>query len=346
MVAIAPNTYSRGGANLDDIATTATTVTVTDMAGADSAWLLRDYGAGAIGDFSIAATFNVSDVDPLLNMLCPFAAANSQGDNDTLVDDEDGIAVRLTNWTSDRYSLRIANMEGDTTSSSSSYLDADTDYFLTFDRTGTTGTLTIRTGSHAGSVVDTLTLTVPATLYRYFYLTQSSASSGNVPTAETSYTMTDITATGLDLVIDEGDCVITTRMRAKNLSRALNGSVSLRARLFTNDATLTETMVPAAFTEPTFTGYTQLPITTVANSSLAYAPGVAVVSDEPQLKFDELVWINQSASTVTIYGFYVIDTQLAGHGDVAAACKFETPREISPAGKLKIPIDWLSLDAS
>jgi len=44
-----------------------------------------------------------------------------------------------------------------------------TKYYLTIARSGTTITVTIRTGSHTGPVSDTLTLTTNSTAYRYMY---------------------------------------------------------------------------------------------------------------------------------------------------------------------------------
>lgn len=139
--------------------------------------------------------------------------------------------------------------------------------------------------------------------------------------------------------------VITTRMRALNLSRAMGSYSGLRARLFVNDFTPLITSVLADFTEPTFSGYAIQPISVTPNSSLSYAPNALISGDNGTIKFDAVEWQNLGASIVTVYGVFVTDVALSGNGDVAAAVKFATARQISPGGKLNIPLDWLSLNS-
>ena len=187
MTAVDPSTYTAAGANSSVIATSSTTVTVTSIQNGHEAYLSKDYGAGEIGDFELLLTFNVS-ADSGTPIYYPIGVSNTVGDFADLDTANDGIVVYANTLFGSTF-LRIMDLDSSTNSSLADPLSSSTDYFLTFERSASTATLTIRTGSHSGTVVDTLTHTVSTDLFRYNFLSQSSGTSG---TSTASYTLDDI----------------------------------------------------------------------------------------------------------------------------------------------------------
>lgn len=190
MAAVDPSTYTAAGADSGVIATDATTVTVTAINANDEAYLSFDYGVDHIEDFVILATLEIT-ATVSTGQAYLISVSNAVGDYADMDTANNGIAVQaIASFGS--FAIQLRDTDGDVTSGNSDLLTIGTEYFLTLERSGTTGTLTIRTGSHGGTVVDTLSITVSTDPFRYHYISQSVGSgSGSV---SLSYTLADIDA--------------------------------------------------------------------------------------------------------------------------------------------------------
>ena len=174
-----------------------TTVSIASMAPTDNVYLYHDFGGSTFGNITVQATLNhtsgVSSYAYFLGM------SNTLGNNNDLDVATDGIVVEIFRGLGSSI-WKITEHVGSSSSAATTALAGATNWYYTFDRTGTTATLTVRATSHTGSVQGSpVTLTVPSTGYRYLYLGQSVG----VATGSTiSYTMRDIDSTAYPPTID------------------------------------------------------------------------------------------------------------------------------------------------
>jgi len=139
------------------------------------AYLYKDKSSGHFGDFEhkfefkATAMVHASIVDPWIMTNSPDDGANVGG---------------LIIFAS--YSGTLAKYRIDIYEAGEPRLDAtgyifllNTTYYITVSRVGTTFTVVIRSGSHEGSIMDTLTGTVATTTYQYIEVTASYNSGHN-----------------------------------------------------------------------------------------------------------------------------------------------------------------------
>ena len=158
------------------------------MVSNSDAYLYRDDGVDAHGNFFLQAVLIPTSFSGL-GFWYPFGYSNTLGNQADLNTADDGILVQIQNSNASTFTLQINDLASSTTSSDSTALSVGTYYYLTFQRSGSTATLTIRTFSHTGTVVDTLTHTVSTDEYRYSYLGQSN---GSLLTGSTTYTLSAV----------------------------------------------------------------------------------------------------------------------------------------------------------
>ena len=197
--AVDPSTYTLGGVDSAAISTTSTSVTFTNIGGADDAYIYKDIGAGLIGDFTIQATLNVDSISGLggFMYLGVSDTVGNAGDMDTA---NNGLVFFASAFIG-QITSSLIEYEVPANSVDLAAAADDTNWYVTFSRSGATATLTIRDTSHTGTVLDSQTCTVGgASSWRYLYLGMTRETGGGTQTWTLSDITEDITA-GNDYVI-------------------------------------------------------------------------------------------------------------------------------------------------
>jgi len=152
------------------------TVTASKSAFADmdrdiDAYLWKDYGAGYFGDFGHRLEIKFTAAVHASTWWC-WLITNAVDDGYNA----NGIKL-MPSYSSTEKKYRIDAREGaeyGTLIDNTGYIfSLNTVYYLTVEREGTTFTCYIRSGSHEGTLVDTITGTCGTTTYQYIEVTAS-----------------------------------------------------------------------------------------------------------------------------------------------------------------------------
>lgn len=175
-----PTTYTLGGTNSSEITTNTDTVTLTALDCTGEAYLYKDFGIDYFQDFNVQAIINVTANGAGLPSFEALALSNTPDEEGGGLEDAfDGLSLRMQ--TAGTQVPVGVNYEDATNTGLMTGTAYSTDLYVTFERTGTVLTVSVYTGSHGGTLVDTETLAVPITDYRYLYIGQSrGAGSGDV----------------------------------------------------------------------------------------------------------------------------------------------------------------------
>lgn len=269
MTAFDLTTFVEGGANAGDHSSiTASAVTLTNLAQSDIAWLAKDLGVDSIGDFEhrFEVTRTAGD-----SVLVVWGIGNTLGTYQDRLDVSDGFSIAVS--TSNRFFLfdhTDASNDGPYTGSGS------TKYYVTVIRSGTTLTATIRTGSHAGTTVDTLTLTVPTTAYRYLYAYASRDAASAATSSDLIENLSDETAVTLSDV-----AVTDANVFWSPYNWQSDGAGALQANNVKASSTHVVSNNPGAYLKAGFTG-SDCSVTV----DLSALTGASVAADEyPRLRY-------------------------------------------------------------
>lgn len=116
-----------------------------------------------------------------------------------------------------------------------------------------------------------------------------------------------------------------------------DASRSPKARLFTNNFALTQTKVFGDFTEPTFTGYATIDLSTMA---------AAIINgmDQGQKIINPASWAcTANGAAFTCYGYLITITDLSAAQRVFFADKFPGPVVVQNNGDaISLPLTFLS----
>ena len=180
-----------GGTDAGKISLGATTITVTNQHIGDEAWAYMDLQPhGDAGDFEIKFTYN-----------CTTAGLGSTHFPVMLADALDtpywlffGSPSECLGW--DTYpvvsiSHRLHDGGSDTEETLSPSLSPSTNYYVTFSRSGTTLSISIKTGSHEGTEIVSDSITCSSDGFRYLMF--ANGYGDGVTSNNTNYTISDIT---------------------------------------------------------------------------------------------------------------------------------------------------------
>lgn len=142
-----------------------------------AAYVKKDYGGNHFGDFEHLLEVQLTSIDDGAIGVMWMLSSNSETNthNDGLANNE---AIALYFYRADlAYRLTLINFVDD---SSDTYgMDAPPNiYYLTIKRVGTAGTVVIYSDAARTAELDTLTLTVPSTKYRYLIAVASREAAG------------------------------------------------------------------------------------------------------------------------------------------------------------------------
>jgi len=167
-----------------------THIQVTDIAEDEDAYLYRDYGAGFFANFTHYLEVRLDDhISATARANC-WAVAN-EIDDWTGVSDGFSVQVAWAN-AAGTWRLKLAKMEAGTETSASADVSGGTWYYLTITRNGDTLTLDIYSDANRSTLVDSLSLTVDASIsFRYLYAVQSQ-NSGDADTLSFTVANLDI----------------------------------------------------------------------------------------------------------------------------------------------------------
>ena len=181
----------------------------------EDAWCYRDVGAGAIGDFTVRFETELTAA-ALTSSWTTWAVSNDIDDEKAWQNDApEAIGLLWYNLAGEFKMLLLEYEEYDYEWSTA--LVRDVVYFVEAVRSGTSLTVYIRTGSHTGTLVDTLSVDVPTgRTYQYEFFANSS-NNGNSYAAtgysqNYTYTANGVTTEPLDAYVlkDENGRYTTT----------------------------------------------------------------------------------------------------------------------------------------
>ena len=185
-----PTTFTIAGIDgLTYISTNPTTVTVTSMTMAADAYIYKSYGVNAIGDFTLTGTVNLTQAASIGTFNHIFGLMNTPGTMLTQATNNDGLACHTKGTLGNEF-FGLYDFETPQWIESASSDAMSVDYYVTWDRSGTTLSVDVKTGSHLGTLVQSESLTVPTTGYEYLCITQSRDIVGS---SLISYTLRDMT---------------------------------------------------------------------------------------------------------------------------------------------------------
>jgi hypothetical protein len=173
---------------------TAPRVTFTGLIRNEDAYVYKDKGVGHFGDFTHLFHLLISNIANLGTGLktlgTPWCLANNVGDQQ-LTDTTNGLLIYIESWGGDaaHFALILTQKAGGATVDfdRSVNLNVGTIYYVKVSRAANAASCEIRTGSHAGPLVDTLNITCNVTTYRYIYGTQSATRAGDPNWSRTGY---------------------------------------------------------------------------------------------------------------------------------------------------------------
>jgi hypothetical protein len=171
---IVPNDDYTAVVNSGTITPGATSVSFS-VASANDCYIYRDMGSGNIGDFELQFTHHVSASSGISTaMVC--AVADTLGNMGAMDTANEGIAIRSVSAFGTGVFYQIQNYAGATAGTTETVAAQSTNWYVTVSRVSSTLTVTVRSGSHGGTELDSASLTVPTTGYRYLYIGGSQGS--------------------------------------------------------------------------------------------------------------------------------------------------------------------------
>jgi len=161
-----------------DVTVAENTLTVSALRRDANTWVSYDHGAGHFDDFEHLVEFECTGSSGSGAAVNPWAVANTEGDYVDVLGSNDALCLTWIE-SGGSYLIRIYDT-ADNSNDSWSGAALSTDYYVTIERSDTTLTAYIRTGSHSGTLQDTISTSVNgATTYRYGYALQGFDSGTN-----------------------------------------------------------------------------------------------------------------------------------------------------------------------
>ena len=159
--------------------------TLTGISPDTDTWVWKDFGVNNIGNFTFRGVINVSSVTTGIGVIVGmFGVGNINGTKQDFIDAGTGVMATMfvTNLGSSvNWKIRDDELVASSSDSGSESFTVPVDWYVTFNRTGTTATLDIRTGSHGGTLEQNLSFTVNDTGYRYAHIFQGNDSGTATP---------------------------------------------------------------------------------------------------------------------------------------------------------------------
>lgn len=149
----------------------------------DGARLYKDFGVGYFGDFTLQFEWygHTAGWGTWAGHFVGFS--NEENDHTAIVDAGDSVWLRFHMDGAYEPRITLSSIDDGTPVTDTTYgtveISRGVTYYITFVRSGTSITVTIRTTSHTGDVVDTLNVTGVSTAMRYFYPLNSQTTGGS-----------------------------------------------------------------------------------------------------------------------------------------------------------------------
>lgn len=142
---------------------TSSRITATSATNSSNHHVTKDAGAGHFGDFTHLITFRL-DSNTGITYFGIDVVANVSGNLEDI--NSNGVGLQLTYQSETGDTLYLVDVASTNEDFSVGVSDATT-YYLTFSRSGTTGTCLIYSDSGRTTLLDTITVTCGSTTYRY-----------------------------------------------------------------------------------------------------------------------------------------------------------------------------------
>ncbi len=153
-----------------DITVTATRCDVVTMEAGVEAYVRKDKGAAFFGEFEHRVTAHIGTGDPY-GMWCPWGLSNGSSTYVAMGAADEGVMAFLYRTSLGEYKIYLVDFTND--NAEAWLAAANTTYYLTIERSGTTLTCKIYSDSARANLLNMLSIVCGADTYRYIFAVAS-----------------------------------------------------------------------------------------------------------------------------------------------------------------------------